>query len=973
MAIESVAKPTIAPVPWDALEPALQQQGAQQWQKLADRHDLTVLAPFHQQICHALALSDFLFDIMLVQADKVAEWLNAGSLASPLSRASIAADIKSALSSVDNEPALMAKLRQVRKKIQFHIIWRDLLGLASLDEVLEATSALADEAILQANDWLYQDLANRWGTPSNAQGEAQPLLIIGMGKLGGEELNVSSDVDLIFTYPEAGQTQGARRERDNQEFFIRLGQRLINVLNQTTVDGSVFRVDMRLRPFGDSGPLVMPFSALEDYYQHHGREWERYAMVKARVLGANSDYAAELKQMLMPFVYRRYIDFSAIQSLRKMKLLIEQEVRRRQLDANVKLGAGGIREVEFVAQAVQLMRGGREPELRGRNLLQTLQVIEQKKALPDTDILAMAEAYRYLRKLEHALQGVADAQTQTLPSDPFPQQRIAAIMGCNSWQQLLDDLEQQRQYVRQGFAQVIGEQPGDDEPAPEVLQAMPLWPDVWQQELVEGACHELGIESIERFVNDLQTFYDKTRKRQLGPRGRDALERVMPMLLAAVCQTEQPTQTLAPVLGVIEPVLTRTTYLELLLENPKALQQLVSLCHSSSWIASELANHPMLLDELLEPAQLYKPTELAAYGDELRQFMMRIDDDDLEQQMEALRHFKQAQQLRIAAADVAGGLAVTKVSDHLTQLAEVLLDYCVHAAWAQLTVRHGTPEGMDNAAQCIAVLGYGKLGGFELGYGSDLDIVFFHMVPPGVTNGDKPIDTTQFLVKLVQRFSHLMTTRTHSGELYEIDLRLRPSGASGLLITHLDSLAEYQKQEAWVWEHQALVRARAVFGAAPLLEAFAELRREIVCLPRDMAELAEEVVKMRHKMRDHLGSDDESQFDLKQDLGGIADIEFIAQYLVLGFGQDLPSMADWSDNLRIFETAAEQGLLTSEQANQLTNAYCSYRNRGHHLSLQNQKANVSATEFGDERQQVMAIWQHLFADVELRIQQQSTS
>ncbi|GGA81743.1 glutamate-ammonia-ligase adenylyltransferase [Neiella marina] len=962
---------TIKPVAWQALATDLQDHGQRQWHKLSDRHDVANLLPFQHQLSHAFALSDFLFDVVMYDPSAVADWLQSGSLNQALNKQRIAEQVTHHIQGADSEPVLMTRLRQARRLLQFHIIWRDLLGDADLDEVLEATSALADEIIVQANDWLYQDLVQRWGTPCNKTGQPQPLLIIGMGKLGGEELNVSSDVDLIFTYPEPGATQGVRRERDNQEFFIRLGQRLIHVLNQTTADGSVFRVDMRLRPFGDSGPLVMPFSALEDYYQHHGREWERYAMVKARVLGDNSEYATELRQLLTPFVYRRYIDFSAFQSLRKMKLLIEQEVRRRQLKANVKLGSGGIREVEFVAQAVQLMRGGRERGLRGRNLLQTLAVIEQLKALPDTNMQSLADSYRYLRKLEHALQGVRDAQTQTLPDEAFEQARIAAIMGCSSWQQLLDDLEQQRQVVHQGFTMVIGEQPGDEEPEQEVLQALPLWPDVWQQELVEGICRELGVAEPDRFVVDLQTFYDKSKKRQLGPRGRDALERVMPMVLAAVCQTDRPAQTLPSVLGVIEPVLTRTTYLELLLENPKALKQLVSLCQASSWIANQLAFHPMLLDELLEPAQLYQPTALDAYEDELRQYMLRVDEDDLEQQMEALRHFKQAHQLRIAAADVAGQLPITKVSDHLTRLAEVLLDYCVHAAWQQLTVRHGTPEGGTSANQCVAVLGYGKLGGLELGYNSDLDIVFFHMVKPGVTTGEKPIDTTQFLVKLVQRFSHLMTTRTHSGELYEIDLRLRPSGASGLLITHLDSLAEYQKQEAWVWEHQALVRARAVFGSEQLLDAFASLRREIVCLPRNMAELALEVVKMRHKMRDHLGSKDDDSFDLKQDPGGIADIEFIAQYLVLGFGQDLPSMADWSDNLRIFETAAEQQLLTAEQASQLTEAYCLYRNKGHHLALQRQKAKVSATEFSNERQQVIAVWQHLFADIERQLQQPS--
>lgn len=938
--------------------------GEQQWQKFFDKAANSEFESYRAQLTQAFALSDFIFETFWRHPLVAFEWLQSGSFSTPMSANRIAELVQHAIHTMQTEDALMTALRQCRRMIQCHIIWRDVMGQASLDEVLEATSAMADEIIIQSRDWLHQSLVQKWGAPSDQEGKPQQMMIIGMGKLGGAELNVSSDVDLIFTYPKGGSTQGVRRERDNQEFFIRLGQRLIQVLNQTTHDGAVFRVDMRLRPFGDSGPLVMPFSSLEDYYHHQAREWERYAMVKARVLGPDCEPKQELEELLRPFVYRRYIDFSAFQSLRKMKLLIQQEVKRRQLTQNVKLGAGGIREVEFVVQAQQLMRGGREPELRTKNLLKTLAKIGEQGYLPAEQVEPLERAYRYLRKLEHALQGVADEQTQTLPEQAEKQTRIAAIMGNTCWQELEQELQQQRAVVHHCFDWVIGEQPGEAKESEETLKAMTLWPDIWQDELIESVCQELVAEHDREFYVALKTFYGKAHKRQIGPRGRDVLELLMPRVLGFVCSQDEPHKFLSPVLGVLETILTRTTYLELLLESPQALSQLVKFCRASRWIATELARHPMLLDELLDPSQLITPTELDAYADELRQFMLRVPEEDLEQQMEALRHFKQIQQLRIAASDVAGVLPVMKVSDHLTRLAETLLSYCIRAAWQQLSERFGTPQGFTCADECLAAIGYGKLGGFELGYGSDLDIVFFHTANLGTTTGPKVIDTSLFLAKLVQRVSHLMTTRTHSGELYEIDLRLRPSGASGVLVTHLDTLANYQKNEAWVWEHQALVRARAVFGHAQLMDAFNQLRHEILSQPRRKDELALEVVKMRHKMREHLSSSEEGGFDLKQDAGGIADIEFLAQYLVLGFAQETPEMAEWSDNVRIFETAAQQGVLTPEQVQQLTQAYIGYRNRGHQKALKCKKATVEDSEFVEERKRVQAIWQHCFATAE---------
>jgi glutamate-ammonia-ligase adenylyltransferase len=931
----------------------------QHWQTLIERLPDTLSAStLSAEAKSVLTFSDF------VQASIAAhpEWLTALESEPPQAEEwqNYPAWIKAALAEVSDEASLMRELRLFRRRIMVRIAWAQALRLVTEESTLQQLSALAETLIVSARDWLYDACCREWGTPCSADGTPQPLLILGMGKLGGNELNFSSDIDLIFSWPENGATRGGRRELDNAQFFTRLGQRLIKVLDQPTQDGFVYRVDMRLRPFGDSGPLVLSFAALEDYYQEQGRDWERYAMVKARIMGDNDGiYATELRAMLRPFIFRRYIDFSVIQSLRNMKSMIAREVRRRGLKDNIKLGAGGIREVEFIVQVFQLIRGGREPSLQQRSLLPTLLAIDQLHLLPAGDADTLREAYLWLRRLENLLQSINDEQTQTLPGDELNRARLAWGMGVADWQALSDTLDQHMAAVRRIFNELIG----DDDTDTQDEQLSEQWRELWQDTLEDDdatpvLAHLADGDRI-RVVALIADFRRELTRRTIGPRGRQVLDHLMPHLLSQVCPRADAPVPLARLMPLLTGIVTRTTYIELLSEFPGALKHLISLCAASPMVASQLARYPLLLDELLDPSTLYQPTAMDAYRDELRQYLLRVPEEDEEQQLEALRQFKQAQLLRVAAADIAGTLPVMKVSDHLTWLAEAMIDAVVQQAWTQMVARFGQPKHLrDREGRGFAVVGYGKLGGWELGYSSDLDLVFLHDCPADVmTDGEREIDGRQFYLRLAQRIMHLFSTRTSSGILYEVDARLRPSGAAGMLVTTADAFADYQQNEAWTWEHQALVRARVVYGDPQLKSRFDEIRRTILMTPRDGEKLQTEVREMREKMRAHLGNKHRERFDLKADAGGITDIEFIAQYLVLGHAHQKPKLTRWSDNVRILELLAQNDIMDEQEAQALTHAYTTLRDALHHLALQEQPGHVPETEFAEERGQVSASWQ----------------
>ena len=858
-----------------------------------------------------------------------------------------------------DEPGLARCLRRFRRRQMLRIVWRDLAGWASLDETLESLSALADTCIQRALELLTAWTEAEFGVPEDAAGRRQRLLVLGMGKLGARELNMSSDIDLIFAFPHTGETRGGPRQLTNEQFFTRLGQRLVQALDQVTMDGFVFRVDTRLRPFGSAGPLAMSFDAMEGYYHAQAREWERYAMTKARVVAGPPGPAAALMAMLRPFVYRRYLDFGAIESLRSLKVMIARELKRKGMEHNIKLGPGGIREVEFIGQSFQLIRGGREPELRIPAIRPVLKRLGEKDLLTAADVAALTSAYRFLRLTENRLQAWQDRQTHVLPEKPEARQRLAQSMGFDDWPAFAAVLDDHRERVQRCFEAIFAEPGGGEHPL------AGLWSRKPDSDEMERLLAEHGFREPAAAAAAIADFREAATRRGLSTRAAEHLDCVVPALLAAVAESDVPNLALPRVLRVLESVLGRTAYLALLAEHQDVLRQLVVLSAKSPWFAERTAKQPLLLDELLDPRRLYEPLRRADLEQELDVLLATVGEDDLEQRMERLRQFVQGNKLRTAAADITGVIPLMVVSDYLTEIAEVATERSLAIAFCDLTRRHELPPGTALTQPGLLVLGYGKLGGIELGYNSDLDLVFLYdealtKASTEPTAADqRVVSGSQFYVRLAQRIIHIMTTPTYSGVLYEIDTRLRPDGDKGMIARTLASFANYQREEAWTWEHQALVRARAVAGDARLGERFQQIRAEILQLPRDPAEVRNRVRDMRAKMRASLDKSREGRFDLKQGRGGIADIEFIVQYSVLRWAAEHPGLTVWTDNVRLLETLDRLALLPGLAAQELTDAYKALRTAYHRNALQDSPGLVSDSELVAEREAVAGLWRQL--------------
>ena len=923
------------------------------------------------------AASEFVLEQSVRDPAMLLGLVDSGELDRRFAPGELCAQLAAAAQAATTEEELARNLRRQRTRQQVRIIWRDLTRQADLVETCRDLSDMADAAIDQAYQWLYPRHCQQFGTPiGNRSGLPQQMVVLGMGKLGAVELNLSSDIDLIFAFPEGGETEGVKRSLDNQEFFTRLGQRLIKALDPITVDGFVFRVDMRLRPYGSSGALTLSFNALEQYYQDQGRDWERYAMIKARVVAGDQVAGAQLQEMLRPFVYRRYLDFSAIEALRTMKQLIQQEVRRKGMAENIKLGAGGIREVEFIAQAFQLIHGGRDLSLQQRPLLKVLATLEGQGYLPAAVVDELREGYLFLRYTEHAIQAIGDRQTQMLPDGDLDRARIAFMLGFPDWEAFHAQLMHWRGRIDWHFRQVISD-PDDEDGEGEVVvggEWLPLWEEAQDE---EAACRQLqdaGFRDAARALQLLAGLRASPQLRSMQRLGRERLDSFIPRLLAQAVEHDDPDLVLERVLPLVEAVARRSAYLVLLTENPGALRRLLTLCAASPWIAEQIARYPLLLDELLNEGRLFSPPQAPELAAELRERLTRIPEDDLEQQMEALRHFKLAHSLRVAASEIAGSLPLMKVSDYLTWLAEAILNQVLALAWRQTVARHGRPHRSDGSP-CdpgFIIVGYGKVGGLELGHGSDLDLVFIHDGDPQAeTDGAKPIDSAQFFTRLGQRIIHLLTTQTNSGQLYDVDMRLRPSGASGLLVSSVGAFERYQQNEAWTWEHQALVRARVLVGCPQVGAAFEDVRARVLGKPRDLAGLRTEVSEMRAKMRDNLGTkstaagtaanayDTGVPFDIKQDAGGIVDIEFMVQYAALAWSHSHPALLRYTDNIRILEGLEEAGLVPASDAVLLREVYKAFRSAAHRQALQKQAGVIDASQFVNERQEVRRIWSEL--------------
>lgn len=881
------------------------------------------------QIQHACQHSRFLSNLL-----KARPWLPPlleQTLDKPLARAEMEGFLAA---EPITEANLNACLRHLKSWVYAHVMVRDLAGVAPLAEVTTAMSTVAEVAITTALHYLNTWLSERFGTPRNEKGEAQQLIVLGMGKLGGGELNVSSDIDLIYTYPEDGQTDGAR-SLSNSEYFTRLGRQLIGAIAEITAEGYVFRVDMRLRPNGDSGPLVACFDMLENYFITQGREWERYAWIKARPLTGTRH--EELIALARSFIFRKYLDFGAINAMRDLHAQIRREVARREMTDNIKLGSGGIREIEFIAQVFQLIRGGGNRELQIRPTLSVLQKLSEREHLSQQTVAELTSAYDFLRRLEHRIQYLDDAQTHLIPASEEDRQRLATAMGFADYAGLDAALSEHRTRVSQYFGEVFGD------PASDQHQLDTLWTGACGSANIEEALGELGFRSPTTSAARLQEFRDGARVRSMSDEARGRLDALMPRILELASFGRNPDEALSRMIALLESIYRRAIYLALLQQYPRALARVVELVASSSWAAAYLTHHPLLLDELLDPRLLTEQQDWSAFATDLSERMNALG-DDTERQMDVMREAHHAQVFRLLNNDLAGLLTVERLSDHLSALADIVLQETLDQCWRKLPKRHTEQHR-------FAILGYGKLGGKELGYASDLDLVFVH--------DDPEPDCQPLYARLAQRINTWLDSHTAAGHLFETDTRLRPNGESGLIVVSLESFEQYQRQNAWVWEHQALTRARFCAGNPEVGAKFEALRVNLLRESRNADTLRTEVLAMRQKMREAFANKGEG-FELKHDAGGLIDVEFIVQYLVLAHAHQHPSLTENKGNIALLHRCAEAGLIPMELARQSANAYRAMRHAQHGLRLNQQTSRVFDDSLDAARVPVQALWEKVF-------------
>jgi len=837
---------------------------------------------------------------------------------------------------------LNTRLRVFRNQQMVRIAQRDLLGLASLEEGFMETSDLADILVETTMDWHFKVLVERFGMPiGEASNQPQSLLVIAMGKLGGQELNFSSDIDLIYVFPERGQTQGGQKVIDNEQFFTRLAQAMNKSLTEYTEEGFVYRVDMRLRPFGSTGPLVASFNAMENYYALHGRAWERYALVKARIMTGDIELGEQLMSILCPFVYRKYVDFTALDALRDLKRQIAEKVRKEGMQDNIKLGRGGIREIEFIVQVFQLIHGGKIPSLQGRSLLPMLHEVTRQGFLDAQVAQLLEKAYRFLRQVENHLQMRHDQQVHSLPQAQAERESLAASVGL-SLEAFEQRLDQERAFVQAQFESVF---------AVEVSEIEQVEPEIMDE-----------IEAV------LTPFYQQPKVQNLTQVAQQRLDKLLPMVLQKIrLQTQEIAQQvdlLKQVLKVFESILRRSVYFVLLIENPVLIDGLLKVCSMSPWMVDMLVKYPMLLESLTDMSGQKNPMTAEDYVLEAHQIQQEYAQDE-EGFMNALRQWRHIQVFNIALADITGFLPVMKVSDYLTWIAEAVLQAVLKQAYLFMEQKYGLPAGVqqyDLASLPFVVVGYGKLGGYEVGYGSDLDVIFLfdEQAKSQRSQGPKPLEAGLYFLRMAQKLISMMTTLMPTGMLYEMDVRLRPNGNSGLLVVDFMAYQSYLKNKAWLWELQALVRARAVVGGEGAKSQFETIRKTCLAEARDADWVKKEVLDMRQKMKRSLDDSNEQYFNLKQGVGGIVDIEFMVQYFVLAYAKDYPNLLNYTDNIQILTEIGEVNLLPDKDTVlKLIEIYQLYRKTYHYLSLQNKPNQIENEQYQSERMWVAQLWQEI--------------
>ena len=920
-----------------------------------------LLAP----LTRVLACSPFAVRSFARKPEILKDLLSGDRLARPLDEGELTQLAGDALDDCRQEPSFMRELRWFRHREMCRILWRDLNGLSSLEESLAELTALADACILSALEFARSNVAARHGLPRTADDEPSEMAVIGMGKLGGGELNFSSDIDLIFIYSEDGRTDGPV-EIDAVRFHTLVCQQLIRVLNQRTVDSFVYRVDTRLRPFGNSGPLVIKTSSLESYLARSARDWERYAWVKARVINRCEMSGTLYEEVMRPFVYRRYLDYSVFESLRDMKNKIEREALRKDKANDIKLGRGGIREIEFITQSMQLVRGGANPDLRGRSLREMLARLGERGFLGPGTSGELDQSYCFLRRLENRLQGMDDRQTQALPDDEEGRTRLAFAMGHSDWDGLAKKTDSHRETVSRHFSAIVfrhDDLPQADAGPPGDLAA--LW--AGDTENAAEVLKAYGFSDPQVALDSMQAVHQASDYARMDQTGRKRLDMLIPRLIEAAAKEPEPGLTLARTLKVIASIARRSAYLALLYENGPARDRLVHVCGLGETLAKQLSSVPALVDELLDARITQQVMDLEQLEEELDFRLVRTANESEELRLAAISEFKQAAAFRVGVLDLAGGLPLMRVSDLLTGIAELVIDRSLEHVWEELAEQYGSPgftlDGERSQAG-FAVIAYGKLAGLEMGYGSDLDLVFVYDAQGDdqVTDGSTSIANADFFFRVARRVISVLTTRSITGRMYEVDTRLRPSGRSGMLVSSLQALDRYQRESAWTWEHQALLRSRAIAGAAHVRGAFEKLRWSVLRESVRRGGLRDEVIEMRRRMLAEAPRAGKGRFDIKHARGGLQDIEFIVQYLVLNHAHEYADLASWPDNVRQLEALARHEVLAQEDADALTRCYLEYREILHHRSLAERPPHTPAGEVAERAAMVSGLWQRYLGD-----------
>lgn len=929
-----------------------------QWFEAACQRDgvsLPLDSPWASSANQVWLASEFVRQHCVDHPRWLADLVESGHLYRPFTKRDFTYLYKQCLKSVDSMLALKKAARQFRQQMTMRMIWRDVAGWATLQEIIKETSDCADVVLDLSNKLLYRWLGQKRKAPPLIDHRPPYMIIIAVGKLGGEELNCSSDVDLIFSYMKPVNSG------DDDEVFVfyrTLAQQLVDVLSDVNQDGFVYRVDLRLRPYGTSGALVMSERAMAQYYQHNAREWERYAMLKARVISSDPRHAKVIDQMMKAFVFRPYLDYSTVESLRRLHHVWSLEAKRQSLTDHLKMGVGGIREIEFIVQNIQLMRGGQEPRLRYARLLSMLAVIEQESLLPPDVVHDLERIYIFLRTIENRLQGYMDSQTHALPTDTQKRSRLALSMGFADWDGLAKQLSADRATVHHYFQKYIFRPESYEYSDAETHFQHVLsrcWNGHHERHLCEHYVRTLAYHEPAEVVNQLLALYKHAALSSVSEGTRQDVLKLLSMVVHKISGMDQCDRTLHSILPVLVVVAKQRAYLVLLLENLLAVDHLLRIAYACPWLCEQISVYPALIGELVDDERLFESMSLASLKRKLLMWLRPMRDGDETEQMRVIAHFKLCHLFKVAAMDVSGRLPIAQVSNYLSYIAEAILQYVLRLAWRHVRTTERGGKGLRIHPRCMMVA-YGKLGGLELGYGSDLDLVFLYEK----SDRQPPEDEQALYTKLVQKILALMRFQTVMGSMYTVDTRLRPRGESGLLVNRLETFKVYQQQEAWVWEHQALVRARVVAGPSDMRSTFYAMRKEVLGMPREPLALWEAVSQMRQKMLQAAQLPDASCIHLKKSKGCLNDIEFIVQYLVLCYASQHPSLVTFTDNIRLLEVIGRLGLIDYHEAKLLYDAFLAFRSSIHRLDLQKIPSHtVPSSQFRAYRAAVQNLWEKL--------------